>query len=137
MSEVLTHATPFPFARIGEAARESRVYEFLQDSRFVELAPEVWRLALDVTDGVTDTWQAALALMRFVNGTLKYESFSTNVHTHARDVLRDKRGVCQDFAHVMLSLCRSLKKTCGIRSLSRLESLNLKTRCQKVKFCRA
>ena len=102
-------ATPFPFARIGEAARESRVYEFLQDSRFVELAPEVWRLALDVTDGVTDTWQAALALMRFVNGTLKYESFSTNVHTHARDVLRDKRGVCQDFAHVMLSLCRSLK----------------------------
>jgi transglutaminase-like putative cysteine protease len=58
---------------------------------------------------VTDTWQAALALMKFVNSTLKYESFSTNVHTHARDVLRDKRGVCQDFAHVMLSLCRSLK----------------------------
>ncbi len=102
-------ATPFPLARIGEAAREPRVYEFLQDSRFVELSPEVWRLALDVTHDVTDTWQAALALMKFVNGTLKYESFSTNVHTHARDVLRDKRGVCQDFAHVMLSLCRALK----------------------------
>jgi transglutaminase-like putative cysteine protease len=102
-------ASLWPLARISEAVREPRVFEFLQESRFVEMSPEVWRLALDVTDGVTDSWQAALALMKFVNGTLKYESFSTNVHTHARDVLRDKRGVCQDFAHVMLSLCRSLK----------------------------
>lgn len=102
-------ATPWPLARIGEAAREPRVFEFLQESRFVELSPEVWRLALDATDGVTDTWQAVLALMQFVHSTLKYESYSTNVHTHARDALREKRGVCQDFAHVMLGLCRSLK----------------------------
>lgn len=102
-------ATPFPLARISEAAREPRVFEFLQESRFVELSPEVWRLALDVTDGLADTWQTAQALMKFVHSTLKYESFSTNVHTHARDVLRDKRGVCQDFAHVMISLCRVLK----------------------------
>jgi transglutaminase-like putative cysteine protease len=104
-----TDATPFPLVRIGEAAREPRVSEFLQESRFVDLSPEVWRVALDVTDGVADTWQAALALMKFVHGTLNYESFSTHVHTHARDVLRDKRGVCQDFAHVMIGLCRALK----------------------------
>jgi transglutaminase-like putative cysteine protease len=101
--------TPWPLARIGEAARETRVFDFLQDSRFVELSPEVWRLALDITDGVTDTWKAALALMNFVHGQLKYESNSTNVHTHARDVLKERRGVCQDFAHVMISLCRTLK----------------------------
>jgi transglutaminase-like putative cysteine protease len=29
-----------------------------------------------------------------------------------RDVLRTKRGVCQDFAHVMLGVCRSLKIPC-------------------------
>jgi transglutaminase-like putative cysteine protease len=104
-----TTEAPFPLARIGEAAREPRVFEFLQESRFVELSPEIWRLALDVTDGVADTWQAALALMKLVHGSLKYEPNSTGVHTHARDVWRDKRGVCQDFAHVMLSLCRSLK----------------------------
>jgi transglutaminase-like putative cysteine protease len=101
--------TPWPLARIGEAARETRVFDFLQDSRFVELSPEVWRLALDITDGVTDTWQAALALMNFIHDQLKYESNSTNVHTHARDVLKERRGVCQDFAHVMISLCRTLK----------------------------
>jgi transglutaminase-like putative cysteine protease len=26
-----------------------------------------------------------------------------------RDVLQQRRGVCQDFAHVMIGLCRSLK----------------------------
>ncbi len=102
-------ATPFPLARIGEAARETRAFDFLQESRFVDLSPEVWRLAIDATAGVTDTWQAALALLRGVHGLLKYEPNSTGVHTHAREVLRDKRGVCQDFAHVMLSLCRPLK----------------------------
>ncbi len=101
--------TPWPLARIGEAARESRMFDFLQESRFVELSPEVWRLAVDATLTVTDTWQAARALMGFVHAQLKYEPSSTTVHTHMRDVLRDKRGVCQDFAHVMIGLCRVLK----------------------------
>jgi transglutaminase-like putative cysteine protease len=85
------------------------VFEFLQESRFVEMSPEVWRLALDVTDGVTDAWQAALALMGWTHENIRYVTASTTVHTHTRDVLRDKQGVCQDFAHVMISLCRALK----------------------------
>jgi transglutaminase-like putative cysteine protease len=101
--------SPWPLARIGEAAREARGYEFLQESRFVELSPEVWRLALDATENAADTWQATLAVRRFVHGHLKYESNSTHVHTHTRDVLREKRGVCQDFAHVMIGMCRVLK----------------------------
>jgi transglutaminase-like putative cysteine protease len=101
--------SPWPLARISEAAQEARVYEFLQESRFVDLAPESWRLALDATDGVTDAWQAALAIMQFVHGHIKYEPNSTGVHTHPRDVLRDRRGVCQDFAHVTISLCRAVK----------------------------
>jgi transglutaminase-like putative cysteine protease len=101
--------TPFPLARIGEAARESRIFDFLQESRFVDMAPETWRFALDATAGAADTWQAALAIMRSVHERTKYESNSTNVHTHMSDVLRERRGVCQDFAHVMIGLCRAVK----------------------------
>lgn len=101
--------TPWPLARIGEAEHATRVFDFLQESRFVEMSPEFWRMAIDATQGVTDTWQAAQALMRAVYQQFKYEPNSTGVHTHARDVLREKRGVCQDFAHVMLSLCRALR----------------------------
>lgn len=102
-------ASPWPLARIGEAARDTRCYEFLESSRYVENTPDVWRLALDATVGQLDTWQAALALMRFVNKEIKYLSNSTTVHTHMRDVLKERQGVCQDFAHVMIGLCRAIK----------------------------
>jgi transglutaminase-like putative cysteine protease len=101
--------TPFPLGRIGEAAREPRIFDFLQESRFVDLSPETWRLALDATAGATDTWQAALAIMRFIYDRTKYEPKSTHVHTHMSDVLKERRGVCQDFAHVMLGFCRAVK----------------------------
>ncbi|HEX3628237.1 MAG TPA: transglutaminase family protein [Verrucomicrobiae bacterium] len=101
--------TPFPLARISEAARAPRVFDFLQESRFVDLSPQTWRYALDAAHEAADTWQAALAIMRFVHAHVKYESKSTHVYTHMSDVLRERRGVCQDFAHVMIGLCRSLK----------------------------
>lgn len=101
--------TPWPLARIGEAQREPRVFDFLRESLYVDTSPEAWRLALDATAGLTDTWQAALAIMAFVRENFKYEPLSTTVYTHMRDVLKNRRGVCQDFAHVMIGLCRSLK----------------------------
>jgi len=102
-------ATLCPLAKIAEAADIERCFDFMQSSRFIELEPDVWRLALDATDQQTDVWQAVLAILRFTHGYLKYESKSTHVHTHTRDVIREKRGVCQDFAHLMIGLCRSVK----------------------------
>jgi transglutaminase-like putative cysteine protease len=51
---------------------------------------------------------AAEALMRRVHDQFKYQANSTDVATVAVDALRLRRGVCQDFAHVMISTCRSL-----------------------------
>jgi len=102
-------ATPWPLAKMAAAAREPRAYDFLQESRYVESTPETWKLALDVTANVTDAWQAALVLMGWVHGQLTYTPSATSVQTHAREVFRDRRGVCQDYAHVMISLCRALK----------------------------
>jgi transglutaminase-like putative cysteine protease len=98
-----------PLDKIGEVANVERCFDFLQTSHFIELEADAWRLALDSTDGQTDVWQAALAILRFTNGYLKYESKSTHVHTQMSSVIKDRRGVCQDFAHFMIGLCRSLK----------------------------
>jgi transglutaminase-like putative cysteine protease len=116
-SRIITHwpaalpadAELCPLAKIGEAAHIERCFDFLQTSRFIELEADAWRLALDATENLADVWQAVLAIMRFTHGYLKYESKSTHVHTHMRDVIKDRRGVCQDFAHFMIGLCRSLK----------------------------
>jgi transglutaminase-like putative cysteine protease len=101
--------SPWPLAQMGAALRQTRCYEFLEAGRYVEISPEAWRLAVDATHGLKDAWQAALALMRFVNGHISYHANSTTVHTHMREVLRERRGVCQDFAHVMVGLCRAIK----------------------------
>jgi len=102
-------ARPLPLARIGECVRLERCYDFLQSSTYVEVTADLWRLALDATDGQTDAWQAALAIMRYVHREFRYQPAVTHAHTHVREVLKSRTGVCQDFAHVMLGLCRALK----------------------------
>jgi len=91
------------------AAEIDRGYDFLQPSRYVEVSPDIWRLAVDAAEGETDLWQVAVRLMRFVHGRLAYVPRSTTVHTHMRDVLSSGKGVCQDFAHVLIGLCRSFQ----------------------------
>ena len=101
-------ASPVPMARLQECKRDERCFDFLSESTHVEKSPEAWRLALDVTAEAQDIWQAACAIMGHVHSTFTYTPNVTSVHTHMRDVLHDRRGVCQDFAHVMLGLCRAI-----------------------------
>ncbi len=115
-SRVDTHPpAPLPaeklcsFELMRGAPSVERCFDYLQSSRFVELTPDAWKLSLDAIDGTDDAWLAVLAMMKFVYTNLKYESNSTHVHTHMSEVLQDRRGVCQDFAHVLIGLCRSLK----------------------------
>ncbi|HLP76509.1 MAG TPA: transglutaminase family protein [Candidatus Paceibacterota bacterium] len=102
-------ARPAGMASLPEALHHRRCYDFIQASRYVDLTPDAWRLAVDATQGEDDVWQNAQRLMRFVHGTLTYQSNSTHVHTQMTEALAQRRGVCQDFAHVMIGLCRTLK----------------------------
>jgi transglutaminase-like putative cysteine protease len=102
-------ARPAHRSELAPVSRDGLCYDFLQGSRYVELSPEAWRLALDATVGEDDIWQCALRLMRHVHGTFIYEPDSTHVHTHMSDVLAQRSGVCQDFAHVLIGLCRSMR----------------------------
>lgn len=58
-------------------------------------------------DGVEPRGRATAAtLCERVHGRLAYVPQSTTVRTSAADVWLSGKGVCQDFAHVMLALCR-------------------------------
>lgn len=98
----------FPLERVGETARMERCHEYLQRSRYVDPSPEAWRLAVDAVQGHGDIWAAATAIARAVFRGFSYEPGSTSAQTPAAEVLRGRRGVCQDFAHVMIAMCRSL-----------------------------
>lgn len=102
-------ARPAPLSAMGECLRQDRCYDFLQSSTYVEVSAELWRLAIDATEGETDAWQAAQGIMRHVFREFRYQAETTHAHTHMREVLAQRTGVCQDFAHVMLGMCRTLK----------------------------
>ncbi|MBK6853763.1 MAG: transglutaminase family protein [Burkholderiales bacterium] len=50
----------------------------------------------------------ALALMHEINEGFDFRPHATSVATRATDALRLRKGVCQDFAHVMIGALRSL-----------------------------
>lgn len=56
-----------------------------------------------------DTFAAVQRLMHLVNQRLEYVAGVTTVETTIVDVLGEPRGVCQDFAHLLLGLCRSIQ----------------------------
>ncbi|MCZ4317205.1 transglutaminase family protein [Comamonadaceae bacterium G21597-S1] len=55
-----------------------------------------------------DLHAATLDLMQRIHQEFRYDSQSTEVHTPALEALRQRHGVCQDFAHIMIACLRSL-----------------------------
>lgn len=86
-----------------------QLYDFVLASQYTDVEATTWRLAVDAVAGETDVWQCAQHIMQFVHRHLTYQSQSTQVHTHIRDVLAQRQGVCQDYAHVVIGLCRALQ----------------------------
>lgn len=83
-------------------------FDFVVESRFVNQSLTIWREAVDIIgSSVNDLWEDAVKLGSHIHNTFSYDPDFTHVHTNAGEALRDHRGVCQDFAHVMIALCRS------------------------------
>lgn len=85
-----------------------QIWTFLQESRWVSYHPEVWRQTVDLTLGAKSVHDKACAIMRWIHDEFTYESGITSVNTHPEEVFAIRRGVCQDFTHVMIAMCRSI-----------------------------
>lgn len=102
-------ALPSPVAALAACERLGECYDFLQPSTYVRSTPEAGQLALDLGAGHSDVWQIVQGIMRHLGSEFRYLPAVTHVHTTMEEALRLRQGVCQDFAHVMIGLCRALK----------------------------
>lgn len=84
------------------------IFDYTTDSTYVAgfhaFAEEA---ALAIADAGGDAWRAARAIMAHVHGTFEYHPGVTNSATTLAQALNLRRGVCQDFAHAMIGLCRA------------------------------
>ena len=78
-----------------------RDLRWLRATRLTEAGDRVRQLA-----GQLSARPDAAEISAAARASLTYEWGITGVHTTADDALAEGHGVCQDFAHVMLALCR-------------------------------
>ena len=92
----------------GDPVLEDELAEFLGPSAFVPLADETARIAGALLGD--DPGASALAFFKRaaddVRERLDYVLGTTTVESSVAEVLAGGSGVCQDFAHVLISLCR-------------------------------
>ncbi len=96
------------FAQLNPADYEM-LSPFLATSRYVSTEAETWRLALDIKAESDCVFTTAQAIMSYIHTHWLYAPNTTTAATHMREVMASRQGVCQDFAHVMLGLCRALQ----------------------------
>jgi transglutaminase-like putative cysteine protease len=83
------------------------VLPFLNPSRYCE-SDRLTRFAWKEFGHLTAGYSRVEDICHWVNKHIDYVAGSTNASSSACDVLIQRAGVCRDFAHVSIALCRAL-----------------------------
>jgi transglutaminase-like putative cysteine protease len=81
--------------------------QFLFDSRYAKASDEVYRYAEPSFTPGLSIQEATADLTRRIHKEFQYDALATQVSTPTITVLRNRRGVCQDFAHLQIACLRS------------------------------
>lgn len=95
------------WADLKEENVVDRYTEFLEPTLYTPRHRELLAKAREIKKGRTPS-DAVLAASQWVWEQLTYQPGSTGVHTSAVDAWHERKGVCQDFAHLTLVLLRGM-----------------------------
>ena len=98
-------STPAVFSDPARDSSPLEGYDYLAPTGYAPFSDALLELSA-FADGPGTETERAVEVMRRVRALLVYETGATNVMTRADSALELGRGVCQDFAHVMLAACR-------------------------------
>jgi len=93
---------------------ETQVYEFppeiltyLYPSRYCQ-SDKLFRFADHQFGSIENPFAKVHAITDWIHKNVEYLSGSTNAETSAYDTVTQQAGVCRDFAHLGIALCRAL-----------------------------
>jgi transglutaminase-like putative cysteine protease len=101
-------------AQLGEelsrtwTVRNDSPHHFLAGSPRIRIDADITDYARTVTTGAQSVYAIALALCTAINRDFAYDPHATDVETATEDAFAMRRGVCQDFAHVMITALRGM-----------------------------
>ena len=83
---------------------------FRLQSAYTCFGPAMRALYAELSDGAPEAgaaYENALYLMHGVHSLMRYDPTATDIHTTAECAAAQRCGVCQDYAHILLSLLRA------------------------------
>ncbi|MEM2899429.1 MAG: transglutaminase family protein [Thermoplasmata archaeon] len=82
--------------------------EYLERSKLVAINSVTRNIAKAlVRESGRNTFSVVRKIMAWTNDLIGYEKGQTSIETTSNEVLRIRFGVCQDYAHIMIAICRS------------------------------
>jgi transglutaminase-like putative cysteine protease len=103
-----TAPEPLPRILVDDDPQLDDMWDYLHQSRYVTFGDDLDAFAGEVgTPGPTDDVVAWLAhASHTLHDAFAYDKTTTSVHATVEESVRLRSGVCQDFAHVLIALCR-------------------------------
>lgn len=100
-------AQPPDIPEMTVAQLPGAVLPYIYPSRYCE-SDRLHRLAVKEFGHLPQGYTRVLAISNWVTQRVAFRSNSSNGNTTALDTLVDEVGVCRDFAHLMIALCRGV-----------------------------
>jgi transglutaminase-like putative cysteine protease len=82
--------------------------QFLLPSRYCEVDSELLPFAWERFGGVAPGWPRVSAICDFVHRHLRFDYLTARPTRTALDAFREREGVCRDFTHLAVTLCRCM-----------------------------
>ena len=82
--------------------------EFVLPSQYIPDSEEIKNFAWDCFPEGSTLWNSCLALMQKIHTTIEFKPGFTTVNTPVEAVVKGRKGVCQDFAHLMIACLRNM-----------------------------
>ena len=99
--------SPENLSEIGVLQLPGQVLPYLYPSRYCQ-SDRLHRLAVKEFGHLRQGYSRVQAIRDWVNQRVTFTSNSSTGTTTAVDTLIDEAGVCRDFAHLMIALCRAV-----------------------------
>ena len=103
----LRRANPAGIGEVPIAALPLELFSFLQPSRFCE-ADRLANVAEKQFGSINPGFERVTAICNWICGNIEYKRGASNPQTSAAQTLEQRAGVCRDFAHLGIALCRAL-----------------------------
>ena len=82
--------------------------EFVLPSTYIPESEEIKKFALDCFPDNATLWSSCQSLMQKIFKNIEFKPGFTTINTPVEAVVKGKKGVCQDFAHLMIACLRNM-----------------------------